>query len=401
MNKKQNLVNEIINRMEKAHVNFGSDVVRCQSGYWDKYPDGNCDIDPVTLEVNSCIESTLACLSVSSLERIAENDLIEEGMQVPKLWRVWGQAGYFKMDPEIFMIGRTPVFKFRHDCFLAPWRDSGFQNSYDAYYNGSNGSSSMDIQRALRAIEIPEHHSSFFDVSGEERPNDVVIREWNQKWALFRKAMFVSYPIEACSGKSAFHQTLKAHSKVFSDYVDAVGSDYFHLGLDSELTWSKMIEQASRVDVLNRPAVEKSLIEESKFPEVFGTMKFGRNFVSFTWNDGEPKSLAIEFPEWERNAWNTEATFLDLGCDHPQMLPESDYYCTCWLRLSIVLLAMAGVACAIFYMKKASNMRTIPPLFEKDSFVHDINSLSAAVFDASSDLMTFNELADALCELTM
>lgn len=324
MNKKQALVTEILERL--SVLDIPSEELYAKNEFWSEYPDGhyNSTIYP-------SIEGLLSCLTKDSLQAIVDKDYIELGKTFNSAWNEWGRAGYLQSVPEVIQ-DRTgvPILRLRHDCYLHWFRGYGFQNSYDAYCNGSNGESPKTFNKIREAITT--------DIDNPA--------EWNKTWALFRKAMVLSYPAQACAGKNVFYKMLNEHSDVFDDFITQTDKAVMRVGLDPSMTWNEMKEQASKQQFncsidLEVPIVLRNPKGESN--QVCGILRFGKSSVSFTWSeDLQSRSMCINFPKWSAGdaTLDTTATFLS----------QREYLLECWVNLGYTLLTMAGVICAPYHI---------------------------------------------------
>ena len=191
MNKKT-LVQQVIEQMEKASVVFAEGTqVWSSDRFWVRYPEGH-----YASSYCYCVEEHLSCLDEQSLQKILELVPFTEGIEFDALWKAWGQSGCFKCEPAILTWEdkKVPILRIRHDSYLHYMRGYAFQNSYDAHCNGSNGASN-NLEQDIRAITWSEYSL------GEEQDEYTIRPQWEEKWALFRKAMIVQHSFVACGGR--------------------------------------------------------------------------------------------------------------------------------------------------------------------------------------------------------
>lgn len=323
MNKKQALVTEILERL--SVLDIPSDELYAKDEFWSEYPDGhyNSTIYP-------SIEGLLSCLTKDSLQAIVDKDYIEPGKTFNSAWNEWGRAGYLQSIPEVIQDrSGVPILRLRHDCYLHWFRGYGFQNSYDAYCNGSNGESPKTFNKIREAITT--------DIDNPA--------EWNKTWALFRKAMIVSYPAQACAGKTVFYKMLNEHSDVFDDFITLTDEKCLHLDLDPSMTWNVMKEQASKqmfncsIDFEVPIMIKSTKAEKQQF---CGILRFGKSAVSYTWCENmQSHSMCINFPKFGKNT----------------LLHQQEYLLECWVNLGYTLLTMAGIICAKYNIVLPANRK--------------------------------------------
>lgn len=343
MSKKQEMVNELIERLSVLNIDdntatLGNLRLHAEDKFWERYPDGHCNS---ILEAPS-VEGRLSCLAEESLQAILANDLIDPEISFSDLWGKWGRAGYFKCAPSIIKDRQgTPILRMRHDCYLHWFRGNGFQVSYDAYCNGSNGSSFMNFFTTRKAITLPEC-SSYRDEDDYTTDFDAM---WNHEWSLFRKAMVVSSIAQACAGKSVFYQMVNEHSSVLDEFISMTDNRCMKIDVDSSLSWSDMYREASGARFSCPMELEVPVVtsrNNDKDVNVLGILRFGKSAVSFTWSEkGRLHSLCIEFPEWEREAWADEVS----GGVERCMLDMRNYLLECWVNLGYTLITLAGIIC--------------------------------------------------------
>lgn len=395
MNKKQTLVSALTTKLEDLGVILSTgteDAVsfHADAKFWERYPEGYHS----SLE-GDCLEEDLSCLSVSTLEAILASDAFKPGIAFSDLWKEWGRRGFFKIDPEIIDTGDgIPVLHARHDCFLHWYKDAGFQNSYDAYCNGSNGSSSFDFGIIRRAITIPPCSSLYEEDIGADESND-----WNLKFAAFRRAMFYSPAFQACVSKPVYQQLFRSNPAVFDEFMNRTDARCVHAGTDSALGLEALRERFED-SKFNFPAeLEIPLAycpHEGK--RVFAVLRYNRDSVSLSWSEGgRPKQLTAHFPMWDEQAWIYEAECMDLGCESPQNLPESTYVYYCWLHLTYTLLSLSG-----FYCARPGRDRDID--LSPASIWHTVGcadgmpEVAAVLYKACTKFLTRDDLVDIVCK---
>lgn len=340
MNKKQQMVSELIDRIENAHVQkpnevaFGDEMqLRAYPKYWEQFPDGHCRWHSV--------ETDLACLSEDTLARILADDKIQEGMSWESLWHAWGRASYFNCAPSI-IYGRdkhVPVLRMRHDCYLSWFRGYRFQMSMDICADGSNGESRY-LNNIESVITAPVE-SIILDDSVDE---DTAIDDWNTKWAVFRKALVYSLPFEACAGKRVFTRLLDNNPDMFDEFMTRTDQELMHYHL-AEGIGIKQISRACREgSTIRYPLFTIPLLTSGNDkPKVCAVLALSEDRVSLTWSvAGKQRRFQLAMPKWDRYAYERQLKCLDLSEDVPSYPSESDYYYYCWTALAVVLITLAG-----------------------------------------------------------
>lgn len=313
MSKKQELVKLVLDRLERAGVDCGEMELYAEEGFWNKHPNGYC-FSPL----EQSVEAKLSCLTGRNLVSITEDDGITMGASLADLWSEWGRKGYFKADPEIITFDSIPMLRLRHDSYLSCGGSFVFKNSKDAYSGSNNGSS--------KAMNI-----DFITA-----PSGVDEDEWNKEWALFRRAMYISYPIEALLGRNTLFSLLDHNPQYFDAFVNRVDSEYTRAGIDGSLTWRQMLKDVEVTD--NSWLTDSSLFiasGESNAEDgfsVFATLSFGRANVSLYFSDGRGShQFTVRIPAWMPRSSGVR---------------EDYYFYTCWYRLSVTLLTMAHIRCS-------------------------------------------------------
>lgn len=343
MNKKQSLVEELLQRMsvlnipDSAEDDLVEDRLRATNDFWERYPEGHCNS-----MFYPSIEGLLSCMTEEQLQRLVDEAKFEPGKKFRDVWLAWGRAGYFKSEPQLLEEGRTPVLRVRHDCYLHWFKDSGFQNSHDAYANGSNGSSYMTFSSARRAMDCPPC-SSFRDDDDYTTDFDVL---WNKDWRVFRRAMFLSFAFQACLDKRVFQQVLLTQADLFDRFLNLTDEKVAHAHTDVSLGYNELRAVCAATEFDGPVLFEIPLVYKPANWDmsVYAILRFSETCVGITWHEGESvQHMAIRFPKWEQEAWLEEARCMDLSCEHPEMLPVREYYHECWLDLAITLCGLARI----------------------------------------------------------
>lgn len=396
MNKKHEMVEMILNRIDQLGIMYDEEIgcgetkLRADDKFWERYPQGyhypNFD---------ATVEEKLSCLSERSLNKILSSDHMKPHMTFGDVWHSWGRAGYFKDKPELLDLGTSwPILRLRHDCYLTWFRDAGFQNSCDAYFNGSNGASAMDFGIARRAMSITPCNDLFWEKDGEERDPDVAEAEWNEKWAMFRKAMFLSYPAQAACGKSVFQKVLSDEPELFEEFITLTDKQCAHMNLDPAMTLKRMKELAREIKFEWPAVAEIPMITRNSTADgfdIYAMLRLSEHQVSLMWSvEGKQNQYTIPFPEWSAEDWIGEAITLDLAAESPECLTQKEYLYSCWVNLSVTLLMMAGIEFSLYWAfpSKGLMFDTTPLCF---SPVHmcakGINDVGSLCYDLSKHYM--------------
>lgn len=336
MDKKQ-LVQQVLERMEKAAVSIGERAkLRADDHYWQNYPDGHYRLGDSVI-----VEEDLACLDENSLQKILDGDDIPAGIGYKDLWQMWGQQGCFKCTPTILTQGcEAPVLRIRHDSYLhLHWmRGDCFQDSSDAHCNGTNGRSPITL-----AVDISAACRVWYRYTQEER------EEWERKWALFRKAMIIHHPFTACARHKTFYTMLDKYPEIFEEFIDLTDENVLHMHLDKSLTLDAMRAACAGEKYECPTVLELALMRNDE--ECCGILRFGETAVSFSWcENGVPRTSAINFPAFAEDAYFRS----------PPLSPRL-YVQHCWFGLAVTLMSLAGVSVSFWRCvpRKGSNFDVI------------------------------------------
>lgn len=369
MNKKQQLVSELTERIEHAGITLPESedgscwVFRAKDTYWEEFPEGYCRRG--VLGSKESLESNLACLSEETLVRILADDKIVEGMPFDQLWSSWGRAKYFVCEPRLVYIKETriPTLFLRHDCFLHLFRGYTFQNSYDIVADGSNGSGGNHLNTVYGIINPP----MYFDYDEDDPAVEEAAKaSWKKEWAVFRKAMILSFPFQACWNIGAFERLLQEHPGLFDEFMNQTDKYGMRQGLDTTLGVRQIYEAAKstaeRLKGTPQTLLEIPMImeESSGRTMMCGILKFSKRVVSFTWSvQDERKELALEMPLHETECVSPEDN------DYPR---SKYYYYYSWTSLALVLLRLSGVRFGYYasaVSKNNTNWDRAPVLFHR------------------------------------
>lgn len=335
MNKKT-LVQQVLTQMEKAEIVFNEYTrVHAEENFWERYPDGH-----YATSAYYCVEEHLSCLDENSLCQILELAPFPKSIEFPALWRAWGREGCFKCEPTILTWEnrRAPVLRIRHDSYLHYMRGYAFQNSHDAFCDGSNGESS-NLTKDIRAISWSEY--ALGDEQDESKERD----KWQKEWALFRKAMIVQHPFVACGGLQTFYAMLDEYPEVFEKFINLTDSRVMELNLDPTLTLEEMRKRCKDKPFdWRRGVFELALMYQNQY---YGRLRFGETAVSFTWRSNkETHCSTINFPEWDKQSYFSELyNIRDMNADlRPEQLSQREYLHACWNGLATMLLSLGGVS---------------------------------------------------------
>lgn len=299
MNKKQELVEKVLEKLEKSEVVLADgSTLRACANFWDKYPDGHCaDM------MGDSIEHLLSRLVEENLEQIA-NTTLPPKTEFSVLWREWGKQGFLKSEPKLLDIGGIPTLRIRHDSYLSWFRGYCFQNSCDAYGNGSNGESGKNLQDVMNICKD--------------------LLERSPEWATCCHALLLSFPFSACRGKRSFHTALHDHPEAFDALMEQTNKQLMRIQLPDGMTLGGL-----STNMLEEEAAAKVFYE---FPivcagKLFALLCVSRKSVQLIWMVYRIRnSYTVNFPVW----------------DGEMSLDENDYYTLMWEGLAVTMLTMAG-----------------------------------------------------------
>lgn len=360
MNKKQQLVSELTERVKSAGVILPNDArerpweIYAGARYWKEFPDGHCRKGVIGHPVS--LESNLACLSEDTLTAILADDKITEGCTWNDLWKAWGRAGYFICEPSLVYLpgSKIPTLRMRHDCYLHLFRGYGFQNSRDIMDDGSNGFSGNHLQLVCNLID-PVRRDSIYEGFGGDA-EELVEATWKREWAVFRKAMVIAFPFQACWNIAAFDRLLEEKPEMFNEFVNLTDEHGMYQDLNSDIgvreiqaaAWNTTRDPDDTEGLkLTVPMVMTSRSGGAKF--LCGILRFYEDAVSLTWSvKGERKFLSLSFPKYEQG-----------------VSTERDYYYYIWTSLALVLLKFSGMWFGVYSteLPKKAAWDSVPPVF--------------------------------------
>lgn len=398
MYKKQQLVTSILESIEKAHVVLDAKAqqelrVADSNWYWNGNPDGHCNFDDT-------VEEVLSCLTEMQLQKIIDLTTlcgIKEGAKFRELWREWGQQGVFDCKPEVLTTSaKVPILRIRHDCYLHWMRGFCFQNSYDSHCNGSNGSSGSTLEQDVRIVTIPAYSNLW---EKEDEGVDVA-GEWNEKWALFRKAMILAHPFLACVGKASFYSMLDRYPTVFEEFFNQTDENVMRLGLSKELTVERIKEQCSSAQFSGPTIVELAVILKNPDSHV-ATLRYGAQAVQLSWNyHGAYRQMTIQFPAWDKDSYVAEMwECADWNACSPMQACESSYLYNIWCNLTAVLLTFAGLTPHQFGINIIKGRDfTITPvmMYPEEARVSCLSDVWSELYEVCEGFYTFKKLVHEL-----
>lgn len=329
MNKKHELVEKVLKVLEDSHVERDAyDSWRAERSFWGEYPDGHYN------DLQSSVEGELSCLTVENLEAILDVGVPEEGITYSKLWREWGRAGCFKCVPEVLQLGEVPTLRIRHDSYLSWFRGYRFQNSYDAYGNGSNGESENNLQEAIDLCR------NFRDPECSEYSEHMTELELS----VFCSALILYYPFYACRGKSSFYQAIRNYPEVFDGFMRQTDLLMRTGGIHTLYT---MREAMASIKV-DCPLWQEFSIENKG--EQLGLLRLGENAVQLVWSaGGERQSYVLKFPCWMYDSADGDGQYMG----------------DMWSRLAYTMLTLAGFSATEYSIRPCSSeaVTTVTSLF--------------------------------------
>lgn len=339
MTRKQNLTQELVTRLEECAINLPVDMqFRAPSDFWAEYPHGYC-LDPK----NRSLEGMLSCLSEKTLEEILGDEAFEDGADLADLWGEWGERCYFTDAPCIVGLGNGRIaLRIRWDSYLMCNEfKTGFENCRDAFSGKVAGSSSYDLATAIRAITYP----------GE---NDARKASWELEYNWFRRAMFVSYAMDACKGQDSFFNLMTSNSDVLDEFLQLTACWQFSEGIMGPWSFREVTKACEMVEpqgdlVASIPLIYKRKGQKDSKSKMFAIAQFGNSYVQLQLI--QPVGMdnicyTVNFPKWDLPTWLTE--YRECGNDPRKMmyLTERDYLYLCWKQLIRFLLVTSGAVYA-------------------------------------------------------
>lgn len=347
MNKKQELVKKVVDNLERAQVVLGEgEELRAPEGFWRQYPQGHCNDTMVSLSV----ECLLSCLTNKNLDAIAKLGPPATGVKFSAWWRDLGQTGYLKDDPILMDVDRIPVLRIRHDSYLSWFRGYRFQNSYDAFGNGSNGESWGSMPDAVSMCKAVLHPDAI----------DLCANITQEELNTFCKAVMFSFPFSACRGKSTFYKALQKSPEVFNDFLQQTDDRLMHIGLSKDLSMAKLCEVMSNSE-MNSPTC-------AQFPIIYEEMQvallsIGETSIQLVWPVCEERhTYTVNFPHWGYEA----------------SLDEPVYRATAWKCVATTMLALAGFTVTERYISPVSATKfdsAAPIFYPKGSYIDTLQGL--------------------------
>lgn len=336
MNKKQELVEKVLEKLEKSEVVLteGS-TLRAYANFWDKYPDGHYgDM------MEDSIEHLLSRLLEENLEQIA-NATIPHKTEFSVLWREWGKQGFLKSEPKLLDIGGISTLRIRHDSYLSWFRGYCFQNSCDAYGNGSNGESRKNLQDIMNICKD--------------------LLERSSEWATCCHALLLSLPFSACRGKKSFHTALHDYPDAFDALMEQTNKRLMHIQLPDGMTLGGLSTAMLKAWTPSIPFYEFPIVRAGK---LFALLRISRRSVQLIWMlDRVRSSFTVNFPVW----------------DDEMSLDENAYYNQMWEGLAVTMLTLAGFMVTEYQITPLEPARTnaSSALFHKpDAAIDSLSALS-------------------------
>lgn len=340
MNRKQEMVSALTRRISAAGLELSvGEACFADNHYWERYPDGHCDSF-----ITPSIEAHLACLVDSTLESLVKDDSIERCKTWPELWSTWGNKGLLKSPPELLHVKGVPILRIRHDSYLTCVGKNIFINHRDAYGNGNNGVSCGDLSQTIRAISLPTHVGLSWDSAKRE--------DWYRENVLFRKAMVLRYPFEACSSLRTFHTLLSDSPEVFDQFITETDDSILCCNLDRSFGLDDMQDgMRATVDKECAKFVVALLARGSAGLQVFAILRYSMGGVTLRWSEqGVLRNLCVSIPVWDAATYMEELRCADMDLDKMVQLSEREYYRQCWCSLSLTLMTMAGIQYSAFWI---------------------------------------------------
>lgn len=322
MNKKQELVNQVLAKLEKSHVALGAETsLRAPNDFWKQHPNGH-----YTDMFDYSIECLLSRLTEENLAQLTAAD-IPADVSFSALWRQWGLKGYLRSTPQLLEFGGVPTLRIRHDSYLSWFRGYCFQNSYDAYGAGSNGESDKDL---AAAVDICQY-----------------IMRITPKWAQRCHALLLSYPFYACRGKQTFYKALQEHPEAFDQLLLRTDEKLMHVGLPADATLNGLMDYM-------RTETMRSLIAY-EFPIVCNEQQIallclGTWSIQLIWvQEHVRNTFTLNFPYWEEE----------------MPLDADTYRILMWAGLSYTMLTLAGFSATEHKIVplEPTKVFATPPLF--------------------------------------
>lgn len=308
MNKKRELVEQVLDLMEASHVEQDSyPSLRAVTAFWIAHPSGHYN------DGNASTEGALSCLMEENLSAILAMGVPQNGMKYTDLWREWGRQGCLKSVPTVMNITGIPILRIRHDSYLHWYRGYEFQNSYDAYANGSNGESDPYLEEAVelcRQFTHPDYEEQCKHMS------DLEVK-------MCCTAIIASYPFYACRGKNSFYRVLKQYPEVFDEFLFRTG-DLFHRFVRCFVPVKTLCEEMSDKPMDCQPLQEYAVLNDGK---QIALLRLGETAVQLVWHCKDRlHSYTIKFPYWCNLFTNK----------------RDQYLLKMWGWLAISLLTLAG-----------------------------------------------------------
>lgn len=356
MSKKQEMVSELTKRIESGNVELCCEY-DCMSGsseqmplcttvsdYWKKYPDG------YFRDSKGSVESVLACLTNESLEKILGDDSITADSSWDTLWLSWGRKGYLRSDASLLTSQEwVPTLRLRHDRYLSWFQGYRFHLT-DDLFNGREcwpGSDSLpDVVRAITLSDL---------VFDQERKPEMCKQKWYRDNALFRRAMLFGCVASACSNTPVFYRVLHDNTKIFDEFLSLSDKYCTKTQTDDQIGVKNIRRAARKSAPTSKATVYGAYLQDSRKDKgIFGWLSFGLTYVSLSMiRDGKDYTLTLNFPKWDRQAYEYERENIDCTGDKPVQLPYDAYLYTCWCTLLYALLALADILYTPMWMSVA------------------------------------------------
>ncbi len=360
MNKKRSLASEATDKLINGGVLYEGPVHE-DALYWRLHPDGYCS--------GETLESKLALLTEENLTNIRDKYTPAPGMLFEDVWRRFGVLGFLKCEPKSLRIegDRVPTLRIRHDSYLHWMRGYGFQNSYDAYANGSRGCS-----QGLK-----------FDLDFIAGSKDKVLN----------RALILSHLYEACAGQRSFYNAMTWYRGVVDQFINDTDDSVMGHILDHTVVIENVRAACASSEPLKSYVLELAVVP-GKGSCVAALVRFGLDGVELLYSvGGNHRRLTMHFPVWDSEAYEEALLELgDLNAGHPDAYDEVTYLQYMWRRLFILLAEVADIHVTSMYMYTGSEeyFDTAPSsLYPATNVVHSMEQVDTALIDKSREYRSF------------
>lgn len=337
---KAEMVQELVQKLEMSNVVFPSwACIQSNALYWEKHPDGYVfdEVRDENLVTHYTVESQLACFNKIALMRLLDFP-VPTGIYFSKLWQLWGRNGLLAMPATMLRLNGNTHLQLRHNVFVS-YRRTGFVASHDL--SGKHSA----------CIPCNSMHKSV--------PYLALLSKKN----LTCMAIYWSYLAQVLAPWEEFPYLLRYNPTLLGNFLitmERENPEGYPRPVKGKISAYALPQYVRCLPVDEEKLVHQiSLIDSGEF----GRLYLGSDRVSLCVHQVDGDHLySFDFPEWitENTDWDWDAFYSHWDDDVDLTL--ADYNRFMWYRLSVLLLALAGVSYSPdkFYTQQSRSLKFRP-----------------------------------------